>query len=63
MKLSSAILANIPSEKISLEHSVPLEKVEEFKEKMNALLSYEFSSPQVEWLMAEIDTYEQRTNQ
>ena len=57
MKLSSAILANIPSEKIALEHSVPLEKVEEFKKKMNALLSYDFSSPEVMWLMAEIEYY------
>ena len=57
MKLSSAILANIPSEKIALEHSVPLEKVEEFKKKMNALLDYEHSSPQVEWVLAEIESY------
>jgi hypothetical protein len=48
MKLSSAILANIPSEKIALTNNVPLEKVEEFKRKMDALLDYEHSSPQVE---------------
>ncbi len=57
MKLSSAILANIPSEKIALTHSVPIEKVEEFKRRLDSLLDYEYSSPQVMGLMAEIEEY------
>lgn len=57
MKLSQAILFNEPDDKIVLNHSVSLEKVKEFKEKMKALLWYEYSSPQVMGLMAEIEDY------